>query len=219
MTTYTPQSTDMTNTQSTKQTPSNQQTIPDPRPGYTTATTLASTALSHIGAHNLAKPTPCDDYNVGQLGAHLVAVQLRVAAVARGEDPFTVFQEIAGLEPDGFVEAWVDATEGQLAAWADSSVLGRPLVLPFATLPGAIALWIYIGEVLVHTWDLATALGLELDWDQELAEAALDSMKMGLPAEPRGDEVPFASVVPTNDDAPAIDRLAAWLGRTPKTAV
>lgn len=206
-------------TQSTQTTQSTQHTIPDPRPGYATATRLAGVALSHIDAHNLAKPTPCDDYNVGQLGAHLVAVQQRVGAVARGEDPFSVLQEIPGLEPTGFSAAWDAATEAQIAAWADDSVLGRPLVLPFATLPGAIALWIYIGEVLVHTWDLTTALGIEINWDQELAEAALGSMKMGLPAEPRGGEVPFAPVVPTNDDAPAIDRLAAWLGRTPKTAV
>ncbi len=218
MTTYTRQSTNMTNTRTTQDTQTTQPTIPDPRPGYATATRLAGVALSHIGAENVARPTPCDDYNVGQLGAHLVAVQQRVAAVARGEDPFTVLQEIPGLEPTGFSAAWAAATEEQLASWADDSVLGRPLVLPFATLPGVIALWIYISEVLAHTWDLATALDIEIDWDQELAEAALGSMKMGLPAEPRGGEVPFAAVVPTNTDAPAIDQLVAWVGRTPTTA-
>jgi len=39
-------------------------------------------------------------------------------------------------------------------------------------------------------------------------------MQMGLPAEPR-DGAPFGPVQSVPDDAPAIEQLVAWCGRTP----
>jgi uncharacterized protein (TIGR03086 family) len=95
------------------------------------------------------------------------------------------------------------------------------LVLPFATLPGAISLAIYVSEVTVHTWDLATALGVRVDWDDAVVSGALLAMEQALPPSQRGADngVPFGDVVPTPDDAPAIDRLVAWVGRDPSWAV
>ncbi len=147
--------------------------------------------------------------------AHLVAIIRRITAVAEGLDPFSVPQEIDGLEPDGFVSAWEHGLEEQRQVWADDSVLKRPLVLPFATLPGSVALAIYISEVLVHTWDLATAIGVDVDWDDELALGALATMRFGLPAESRGDDVPFGPVVDVASTALSIDQLVGWLGRQP----
>ncbi|MEM9563173.1 MAG: TIGR03086 family protein, partial [Actinomycetota bacterium] len=101
--------------------------------------------------------------------------------------------------------------------WADDAVLGRDLTLPFAVVPGAIALSIYIGELTIHTWDLAVAIGADVVWDDDVVDGAVVAITTGLPAEPRGDEVgiPFDPVVPTAQDAPAIDRLVAWTGRDP----
>ncbi len=195
--------------------------MPDPRSGFALAIAQVTPILHGLdtAATNdpavLRKPTPCDQYDVGEVAAHLVAVIQRITAVARGLDPFSVPQEIPGLEPAGFGEGWNEAVAEQKEVWSDDRVLAQPLVLPFATLPGAVALSIYISEVVVHTWDLAKGLGLEVAWDEVLAEGALATMQFGLPAEPRGGEVPFAPVVEIASDAPAMDRLLAWLGRQP----
>ncbi len=202
-------------------TPSGGDQMPDPRPGFALALSQAKPIVEAVDQMSTTDPaslrlsTPCDQYDVGQVAAHLVAVVQRITAVARGLDPFSVPQEIAGLEPAGFGAAWNAAVAVQAEVWSNDSVLAQPLVLPFATLPGAIALAIYGSEVLVHTWDLARGLGLNVAWDEDLAEGALATMQFGLPAEPRGGEVPFAAVVEVALDAPAMDRLVAWLGRQP----
>lgn len=185
------------------------------RPSFDTVVDLAGGLIARIEPSDLRRPTPCDSYDVGQLGAHVVSVIRRVAAVGRHEDPWSVPQEAQGLEPDGFVVAWDAAVVDQRQVWADDTVLEEILVLPFGEFPGAVALAAYVGEVLVHSWDLATALGVEVDWPTEIVEGAAQGARMMLPADGRGEFVPFASVVPTRDDAPAIDRLVAWMGRRP----
>ncbi len=194
-----------------------QQPITDPRPDFERATDIAAGVLARVGPEDLRRPTPCDAYDVGQLAGHLVSVQRKVAAVARGEDPLDIPLVAPGLEPDGFAPAWADATADQRAVWSDDGLLGRVLDLGWAHLPGAVALAIWVSEVTVHTWDLATALGIGVDWDQGLTERSLLGMRVGLPAEPRGDDVPFDPPVPVADDAPAIERLVAWVGRNPRS--
>jgi len=89
-----------------------------------------------------------------------------------------------------------------------------------------------VSEVTVHTWDLATATGQAPAWDPHVLEAAFASIRGGLPAEDRQaifDAIaqqmpperrapgpPFANAVPVPDDAPLLDRLVAWTGRTPR---
>ena len=90
------------------------------------------------------------------------------------------------------------------------------VIVPWGTIPGAVALAVYSSELLVHAWDLATAIGVEPQWHQGDVETALGVVEVGIPAEPRNPEdMPFGAVVPTADDAPTIDRLVAWMGRTP----
>ena len=187
----------------------------DPRPGFAAVVALGGSVISAVRADQLTAPTPCEAYDVRDLTGHLVAVLQRLAAVARGESPFSVPQEVRGVADDGWRAAWDAAAHEVQAAWTDDAVLARPLVLPFATLPGAVALAIYTGEVTVHTWDLATATGQRPAWDATVVERALATMRQALPAEPRGGELPFGAVVPVAEDAPAIDRLVGWLGRRP----
>jgi uncharacterized protein (TIGR03086 family) len=146
-----------------------------------------------------------------------VGVLRRVAAVGRGDDPFSV-SFVVDEGSDG-VDAWVDqwnaAAHEVQEVWSAPGVLERAMRLPFATLPGAETIAIYTSEVTVHTWDLATATGQQPAWDDAVVAAALATMKKALPAEYRGPEVPFAPVVAVAADAPLIDQLAAWNGRQP----
>jgi uncharacterized protein (TIGR03086 family) len=70
-------------------------------------------------------------------------------------------------------------------------------------------------ETLVHGWDLARATGRQLAVPEELAVAELTFSRGLLGRLPAG-RTPFAPAQPVADDAPALDRLAALLGRTPQ---
>jgi uncharacterized protein (TIGR03086 family) len=186
----------------------------DPRPGFARAAALGGSVISGVRPDQLTLPTPCDEYDVRALVGHLVAVLQRLAAVAWGESPFSIPQEVVGVPDDQWRGAWDGGAHQVRAAWTDDAVLGRALVLPFATLPGAVAMSIYTAEVTAHTWDLAKATGQSPAWDDEIVERALATMTMALPPEVRH-EAPFDAPVAVADDAPLIDRFVAWMGRRP----
>lgn len=87
------------------------------------------------------------------------------------------------------------------------------VTVPFGTVPGAVALHLRMTEILVHGWDLAQAIGHPTDgFPADLAEDELTFSRGALGDIPP-DRSPFAPPRPVDDRAPAIDRLAALLGR------
>ena len=190
--------------------------VDDPRRPFASAVAIAGTVITQIPPTAFGDPTPCTDYDVCQLTGHLVGVLRRVAVIGRSGDPFSVNTEIDDVADGAWMAAWTDAAHDVQAAWSDPAVLGRDLTLPFATLPGALAIRIYTSEILVHTWDLATAIGVQPMWDDDAIETSLQAMTVALPSDLRGEGIPFDPVVPVADDAPLIDRLVAWTGRRPQ---
>ncbi|MDY7105691.1 MAG: TIGR03086 family metal-binding protein [Actinomycetota bacterium] len=187
----------------------------DPRPLLMAAVALAGDTIADVRPDQFDAPTPCDDYDVRQLTRHLFGVVRRIAAAGRREDVVAVDPVPDDVPFDALAEAWAAEVAELEAAWTDPSVLGEMLTLPFATVPGAVAVVAYTSEVTVHTWDLATATGQRPDWDPAVIALSLEGSKRAIPAEPRGGPVPFGPVVAVPDDAPAIDRLVGWVGRTP----
>lgn len=80
-------------------------------------------------------------------------------------------------------------------------------------LSAAVALHLRITELLVHGWDLARATDQVVTFPEDLAGQELAFTRVALADIPPGRR-PFAPPEPVADDAPAIDRLAACLGRT-----
>ena len=70
-----------------------------------------------------------------------------------------------------------------------------------------------ITETLIHGWDLARATGQTPAFPEAIAEQTLANMRLTLadrPRDPRG----FGMEQPVPADAPAIDRLAGFVGRS-----
>jgi uncharacterized protein (TIGR03086 family) len=198
----------------------------DPRHRFARAVALGAAVIERVCPEQLDGPTPCTDFDVRTLLGHLVAVLDRVARLGRGEDPFGFAAR--AVPDDGWHAAWSEAAHGVQAAWADDAVLERTISLPWQEGPGAQILTGYLSELTVHTWDLATATGQHVVWDDDVVAAALE-MRFGLPAEGREAifaavsaqmglpevAIPFADAVPVAADAPLIDQLVAWNGRRP----
>ena len=139
---------------------------------------------------------------------HLVGMNLVFVALleespmpARGADPL-------GADPAG---AYRRSAAALQAAAARPGVLERSQTTPMGVATGAERLRWRIADLLAHGWDLVQATGVVADLPDDLAEQALTLARAQLPSQPRAGR--FADPQPIRDDAPAIDRLAAFTGR------
>ncbi|MEV0680758.1 TIGR03086 family metal-binding protein [Actinosynnema sp. NPDC050436] len=169
--------------------------------------------IDDITPDRLDAPTPCAEYDVRRLVGHLLFWGPSLEAAARKE---VVTPE--GGEADVDLTDWQPRLRAQLertaaawgapGAWQGTTRLGSPDEMPAAVIGG-----MTVGEVVVHGWDLATAVGRTPTWDDEvlsfvhadLVGSAPIARDMGL----------FGPEVPVPADAPLLDRLLGLTGRKP----
>lgn len=186
----------------------------DPRPTYFRALAWVSALAARVPADRMADPTPCDDFDVRTLIAHLVTTVRRPAALAAGTDPM-IHPPVSDDVLDDPATAYAAESADLRAAWsgpAGDALLDRPVRVPWGEVPGRGALWGFLNETLVHGWDLAVATGQDPETDGDLAEVALAVAQATIPAAPRGGPVPFGPVVPSSPGAGPTERLANWSG-------
>lgn len=155
-----------------------------------------------------AAPTPCPDWAVRDLVAHLVTGQRLTAGTLTGQPPGALGPVPDHELPSAYRSSAVDLLE----AFAVPGALERELVVPFGVVTGAVALHLRLVEALVHGWDLARATGTELQVPDDVVPVALAFTQQMLGEIPP-DRRPFAAPVPVPAAAPPLDQLAGLLGR------
>ena len=189
----------------------------DPRPRLLAAAHQITPYVDRAAPADLDRPTPCSDWVVRDLLAHLVAVERRIAHIVHGGHPFDLPAQVADVADSDWTSAHTAALGAVEEALAEPGVLERTVAHPAGMLPAPLALSIYVSELTTHGWDLATALGDASGLDESLAEESVEAVRQILPAEPRGTEqIPFGPVVAVPEDASAYDRLLGWYGRDPR---
>jgi uncharacterized protein (TIGR03086 family) len=153
---------------------------------------------------DLAKSTPCEGLNVGQLVDHLLGSLVGLAAMAGR----TV--EVAdGGAPESRV---ADVAQQTLEAWnrrgLDGSVKAGP-----NEMPADLAANILSVEFLVHGWDFAHATGQKLVVSDEVAGYVLE-LAHELITPPVREGGSFRPAVEIGHDEPLLDRLIAYSGRS-----
>lgn len=170
--------------------------------------------VAGVGTDQWSDPTPCGDWTVRELLNHLVGGDRLFVDVLRGGSmpPLSVRSAIDHLGDDPVV-AYRDAAAALTEAFEQPGVLEQMFPLPIGVVPGIAALHLRTVETLVHGWDIARATGQASMFPDDLAEQELhftaDRLR-DLPPE----RTPFGPPQPVSADAPAIDRLAALLGRS-----
>ena len=159
----------------------------------------AADLLGRVSEDQLAAPTPCADWTVGDLVDHVVNTPSVLLTIMRGDEldwgappPHVGADREARFRAAGadLVETWKATGEGEQPS---------PLAWQLA-------------ELTVHTWDLARALGESTGHlDPEAAERGLAFMQAGLTADNRAPV--FAPEQPAPPDADAYTRIAAFAGR------
>ncbi len=176
----------------------------------------AGHAVEGVSETQWDSPTGCTEWKVRDLVDHLITGNFRFAAIISGAPPASP-QETSGEDADR-LPAYHDSSRSLLAAFSRPGVLEEVFTVPFGTVPGIVALHLRTVEALVHGWDLAEATGQSVEFPLDLAEQELQFSRAKL-ADLPPDRAPFAPPKPVADDAPAIDRLAALLGRPVTTRI
>lgn len=163
----------------------------------------ASEFVAGIGDGELGRPTPCVGWDLGDLLAHMVGQHYGFAAAVRdGDAPVEAYatQDVRGR----VASAWQESVDVLTAAFAGAD-LDRPVRLveirPDRPLPAGVAVGFQLLDTVVHTWDLATGLGVEFEPDPELAGITLALARLVPARESRlGPGAAFAPVVAAAGD-------------------
>lgn len=184
-----------------------------------TAVDYSVAIVSKVTADDLARPTPCAQWDLAQLLAHMTAQHRGFAAAARGRGgKLSSWQVRSSSDP---VADYAAAAAEVSAAFSETGVLQRHFELPEfgpgAGAPGSLAVGFHFVDYVVHGWDVARALGLPYALDERSAGAALE-IAQAVP----DDETrlrPGAAFAPATADREAPDpltRTLALLGRSPR---
>ncbi len=172
-----------------------------------------------ITPDHLTRPTPCSDWTVRQLLDHMTTENLGFGAAARGHgaEPTAWVGDPARQDP---VADYLAATETLISAFAEPGVLERSFALPLLArdrqFPGELAVLMQLVDSVVHAWDLARALDLPLTVDDDITTEVLALCEQIPNDESRREPgAAFGPAVPHADDAPALERIVALLGRSP----
>ena len=182
------------------------------------AKTLA--VMNSIQAEHQQRPTPCADYSVGDLLQHLaVWVQVFDGAVNDRELAFDPFAEQAatGSTIEDHADVFASAAESIVTGLRERG-FDRPMIMTADPVPGVMVMAMLLMEYVGHGWDLATATGTEVPFSDRESGIALDAARAIIQPEYRGTGM-FGDEVEVSQDAPAIDRFVAFLGRSPSWAL
>ncbi len=159
--------------------------------------------LRDIGEADLGKSTPCTEFTVGQLEAHLLGSLTSLTTLAGS----TVASTVAGDIESRIADAAQQAVESWMRRGLDGTVqAGRQ------ELPATAAASILSVEFLVHAWDFASATGQKVAVADEVAAFVLGLAEQIVTPELRK-SAGFDPAIPISATAPALDRLVAFSGR------
>lgn len=155
--------------------------------------------LDQVGDDQWSAATPCEEWTVRELVDHILHWQgmgggILGAGTSPGDDWKTIEPAVgAALRDPANLEGNAEQFNG----------------MPKHQVAGFV-----IGDLLIHTWDLARAIGA----DEQLPEAPVEATMLGLERVPpemmRGSNM-FGAPIDVADDASPQDKLLAFTGRQP----
>jgi uncharacterized protein (TIGR03086 family) len=188
------------------------------------AAVLASVEIVNtVTPADLPRPTPCADWNLAQLLAHMTVQHRGFAAAARGDGADLAHWDaasVAGVVASDPVGTYAAAAADVLEAFAADDALETSFALPEfgpgAQVPGETALGFHFVDYVVHGWDVARAIDAPFTLPGDVISAVLPLVL----AVPDGDfrdlaVSPFAPAIDAGEPAGDLDRALLYLGRSP----
>ncbi|WP_326565809.1 TIGR03086 family metal-binding protein [Amycolatopsis rhabdoformis] len=144
--------------------------------------------LRLVTADRWSGPTPCDEWTVRQLVNHVTRGNLNYIALLHGASAaeFLALRDADALGADPLAAFGASLAE-TAAAFSAPGALDLLLDYPLGPVRGAQALAVRTTDTVVHTWDLARALGTDETLDAGLVSwtlSNLDTIYAGLAETP-----------------------------------
>jgi uncharacterized protein (TIGR03086 family) len=154
-------------------------TIDELRTLHLQAIADATSFTQQLESADLSNSTPCAEWDLGQLLAHMVGQHLGFAeAVREGTADKSAYAPVPFDQ-----QAWGDSVDQLVAAFADATETDRILEVelhPTERLPLEFVLSAQLLDTVVHTWDVASALELTYTPAPQLVAPIL-AMAEGIP--------------------------------------
>jgi uncharacterized protein (TIGR03086 family) len=166
--------------------------------------------VAGVRPDQLGEPTPCAEWDVRALLAHVTGVVTNMGLGVSGQDliPDLAAFEL-GADPAAQFEAAAATT---LAAWKANGLEGEVNV-GAGPMPAMVAANVNLLDTATHSWDIARATGQDGELPAEVAETALAAAHMVVTDDIRK-FAGFTDAQPVGADASPTQQLAAYLGRT-----
>jgi uncharacterized protein (TIGR03086 family) len=187
-----------------------------PPPGLLRASDEFAATVRLVGDDQWGLPTPCDGWSVRELVGHVASGCRMAAALADGgtsDDAISVLSiDHLGDDPVGAIDA---ALAAQLDAFSRPDIAMHLFHHPAGDMPGAQVLRFRIGDLLVHQWDLARAIGTDETLDADLVQEVWDGISPMIPMMATSGVFGSGPSGTVTDDAPLQIRLLDAMGRRP----
>jgi len=154
----------------------------EPLEALALATSTYFDVLAQVGDAQMELPTPCEEWDVTALVGHVtMGSEMAIALVdGAGQEEALAFRdrEFGGDDPRAACRTAVGAQLTRLGAVTDwDAVVHHPV----GDVPASQLLGFRTGDLTLHAWDLATAIGADPGLPEDLAQVVYESMK---PMEP-----------------------------------
>ncbi|MEV7011272.1 TIGR03086 family metal-binding protein [Streptosporangium sp. NPDC051022] len=144
----------------------------DVREAYRRALDDFGALVHRITPEQWQNPTPCVDWDVRALVNHVVGENLWAPELLSGRTVADIGDAFDGdLLGDDPLKAFDTSAVAAVQVASDEGALTRVAHLSFGDVPGREYITELFADALIHTWDLARAIGADERLDPELVEA------------------------------------------------
>lgn len=171
----------------------------------------ASKIISKVRNSDFNRPTPCAEWNVKQLAAHMLYELCWVADLVTGKTIKEVGDKYDGdLMGINLFNSW-NNTANKAQDAVDNADLNSIAHLSFADVTNDYYIWQVGGELLIHAWDLSVGIEKPIKFKDEIASTFYKRIK------PRSHELQrsglFAAALPIKTTDSLQTKLLAIFGR------
>jgi len=187
----------------------------EPLDALATASSTFTSVLELAGPDQLGAATPCDDWDVRGLLTHVHIGCLMTDSLLDGasqEEATALWGQEFGDDIADLCRASVADQLTRMRAVDDWDLVVHHVV---GDVPASQLIQFRTGDLTLHAWDLATAIGADVDIPDDLARQIYESL---LPMAPIIGEVGIFGAGPSGtvaEDAPITLRLLDFTGRRP----
>ncbi|HWW53998.1 MAG TPA: TIGR03086 family metal-binding protein [Acidimicrobiales bacterium] len=141
---------------------------------YRRAVAGLSAVVNAVPADKWSAPSPCEGWTASHVIGHVISGTQMITTVVTGKSP--EFGDPAAVAGDDPAAAFAKARDLALDALTEEN-LGKPVQSPMGEMPldQQVAMF-STPDVLIHTWDLARAAGVDVRLDPQLVKETYEAL-------------------------------------------